>query len=472
MEHAYTRRELVTGAVIGALFLAAAVPLWVFGGMPNPGLTGLWLTLLCVLVAGVRFQVGTGHCSPAMLAIVPMLFVLPAPVVPLLIAAAQLIVRLTRERSGPSVLFALTDSTATLAPALLMTLVARPDSLGLEALLLAACFVLWVLNDLAWWPAMLWFSRGVDPRPELRPAAWMYSIDALLLPIGFAIALATRDVPYAVVAILPLAALLAFFARERRQRSEQEQALQTILQHASDLILIAGRDGRLRTVLGAAQHLLGDARADGSLLEHVHPDDVETVTHFLATAPGEAEFRLRHDDRHVHAVAADLTHDAHVRGLVLTIRDDEARVDLRRRASHDPLTGLANRTLLHERIAIAGHDATLLYLDLDHFKPINDRLGHAAGDEVLRLVARRLEHCVRAEQDTVARLGGDEFAVLVGDGADAVAERIRGAFDSPFTVNGEELVVGASVGRASGPGDADALLAAADRAMYAVKRHR
>jgi diguanylate cyclase (GGDEF)-like protein len=168
-------------------------------------------------------------------------------------------------------------------------------------------------------------------------------------------------------------------------------------------------------------------------------------------------------------VAADLTHDPRVRALVLTVRDDAARQDLRRRATHDPLTGLANRALLHERIAAGTGEATLLYIDLDGFKPINDRLGHAAGDEVLRLVARRLERCVRAEQDTVARLGGDEFAVLVRDGADDVAERVRAAFAMPFTVSGEQLAVGASVGVASGFADADELLAEADRAMYAIK---
>ena len=194
------------------------------------------------------------------------------------------------------------------------------------------------------------------------------------------------------------------------------------------------------------------------------------MTRFLASAPGEAEFRLRHGHRHVHAVAADLTQDPRVRGLVLTIRDDEARHALRRRASHDPLTGLANRALLHERIAAADGEVALLYLDLDGFKPVNDRLGHAAGDEVLRLVARRLEGCVRAG-DTVARLGGDEFALLVSDGAEEVAERVRVAFDDPFTVDGHRLPVGASVGVATGAADADALLAAADRAMYAVKRH-
>jgi diguanylate cyclase (GGDEF)-like protein len=462
----YTRRELLAGALIGAGFLVAAIVLWVAGGTPAPGMTGLCFTLLCVLLSAVTFHVGSAYCSPLMLAVVPMLLLVPAPVVPLLIAAAQFSLRLFRGPRDARLALTLTDSAASFAPALLMTLVAVPDSLVLQALLIGACFVVWALNDLALWPLLMRVERD-----DLRTAAWIYGVDALLVPIGFAIALATREVPAAVIAILPLAGLLAFFARERRLRAEQEQTLHTILQHASDLILIAGRDGRLRSVLGASAHLLGDDRAGGTLLDLVHPDDVGTVGRFLASAPGAAEFRLRHDARHVYAVAADLTQDPHVRGLVVTIRDDEARQDLRRRASHDPRSGLANRLLLYERIAAADTDVALLYLDLDGFKPINDRFGHAAGDEVLRLVARRLEHCVRAE-DTVARLGGDEFALLVSHASDDVAERVRAAFDSPFTVDGQELAVGASVGVATGAGDPDALLAAADRAMYAVKHRR
>ena len=174
----------------------------------------------------------------------------------------------------------------------------------------------------------------------------------------------------------------------------------------------------------------------------------------------------------MHAVAADLTGDPHVRALVVTVRDDELRQALRHRALHDPLTGLANRALLDERIGARDGDVSLLYLDLDGFKPVNDVHGHAAGDEVLRIVARRLERCVRAG-DTVARLGGDEFVLLVGAGAEQeVADRVRTAFFDPFVVGGELLRVGVSVGIATGPPDADALLAQADDEMYAVKRSR
>jgi diguanylate cyclase (GGDEF)-like protein/PAS domain S-box-containing protein len=173
----------------------------------------------------------------------------------------------------------------------------------------------------------------------------------------------------------------------------------------------------------------------------------------------------------------------------------EAR--LSHQAYHDPLTGLANRVRLRERVeeavtraAHAGGAASvaLLYVDLDDFKKVNDSLGHAAGDRLLRRVSDRLLGATRGP-DTVARLGGDEFAVLLervrdDDEARGVAERLGRALAAPFTIDGTEVVVGASVGiarlggahdAAPGPPDragdaADTLLRDADVAMYAAKR--
>jgi len=151
-------------------------------------------------------------------------------------------------------------------------------------------------------------------------------------------------------------------------------------------------------------------------------------------------------------------------------------------ALHDPLTGLANRTLFTDRTAHAletvqiGGQCTVLLIDLDDFKPVNDTLGHAAGDEMLRIVADRLRDVTR-EGDTVARLGGDEFAVLLeeaGTGstdAALAAQRVLYAINQPAQV-GEQLVdISASIGMASSTGgdDVDALLRTADTAMYAAK---
>jgi len=160
-----------------------------------------------------------------------------------------------------------------------------------------------------------------------------------------------------------------------------------------------------------------------------------------------------------------------------------------REALHDPLTGLANRTLFHDRLEHAlsrvrrqrAGAVAVLYLDLDGFKPVNDRHGHEAGDALLQQVARRLRRVAR-DTDTVARLGGDEFAVLATELASPedvsrVVERVRRAIEAePYVLTHGEAFVGASVGAAVAAGgeagSADKLMRDADAAMYAEKRGR
>ncbi len=158
---------------------------------------------------------------------------------------------------------------------------------------------------------------------------------------------------------------------------------------------------------------------------------------------------------------------------------------LSEQAVRDPLTGLANRALLEERLrtslardARSGEATGALFLDLDGFKDVNDQHGHAVGDAVLRAVADRLRSAVRPA-DTAARLGGDEFVVLV-EGAsqaalDALVPRLLSAVTAPLEVHGTPVEVGVSVGVAMSQGGADdpqGLLARADERMYAAKRRR
>jgi diguanylate cyclase (GGDEF)-like protein len=154
-------------------------------------------------------------------------------------------------------------------------------------------------------------------------------------------------------------------------------------------------------------------------------------------------------------------------------------------ARHDALTGLPNRTLFQEHMeamlgeAGQGQPFSLLYLDLDHFKEVNDTLGHPTGDDLLRLVAARLRHCVR-DQDMVARLGGDEFAIVVAGPIDdtgtamSLAARLVEAIGAPYEVQGNNIVIGTSIGIAlSEPGVSGAdLLKQADVALYRAKEER
>jgi diguanylate cyclase (GGDEF)-like protein len=156
---------------------------------------------------------------------------------------------------------------------------------------------------------------------------------------------------------------------------------------------------------------------------------------------------------------------------------------LAHQAYHDGLTGLANRSLLNTRLHQAisrarrqSRGVALLYLDLDGFKPVNDREGHEVGDELLVAVGQRLSSIVRAE-DTVARIGGDEFAILMEDVDDPVsarqaAERVVGEVAQPVVVRGREVTVGVSVGIAFSPrgeDDGESMLRDADLAMYRAK---
>ncbi len=156
-------------------------------------------------------------------------------------------------------------------------------------------------------------------------------------------------------------------------------------------------------------------------------------------------------------------------------------------AHHDSLTGLPNRLLFNDRlgqaISLAKRDSrrfALLYLDLDKFKPVNDTLGHNAGDELLRNASNRMRRQVR-ESDTVARVGGDEFALILRDinnheSVAAVAGKIIGAIGKPFYLErqGQSVDIGTSIGIAIYPDDAqehETLIKLADAAMYSAKAH-
>jgi diguanylate cyclase (GGDEF)-like protein len=183
-----------------------------------------------------------------------------------------------------------------------------------------------------------------------------------------------------------------------------------------------------------------------SSLESLHPFDVETASRVARQA----------------AVA---------------IGRHRATVELERAAHNDVLTGIPNRRALEQELQrrLGRNDEVLLaYLDLDGFKEINDRLGHAAGDHVLRIVAERLASSLRFT-DVAARIGGDEFVLLFGAPApsiDVIGDRLALSINAPIMWGDEIIQISASIGFGSDATDADALLRSADRAMLSAKRRR
>jgi diguanylate cyclase (GGDEF)-like protein/PAS domain S-box-containing protein len=273
---------------------------------------------------------------------------------------------------------------------------------------------------------------------------------------------------------------------------------QSLIQSASDVILIGSADGWLRAETPSVTSLLGyAAHASLRTADLLNVDDAQRADTLLEamlsgarSGPIRTQWRVRHADGRwldMEVIANELSADPNIGGVMLTMRDVSDRirleVELRHRAFHDGLTDLANRELLMDRVEHAlrrqGADdaASLLVLDLDDFKLINDKFGHVGGDQVLVQVAQRLRDSQRAG-DTAARLGGDEFAVFVesagGSGPEAglLAARILEAFRSPFFVDDTEVSSRVSIGIATaGTGclDAAQLLRDADLALYAAK---
>jgi diguanylate cyclase (GGDEF)-like protein len=189
----------------------------------------------------------------------------------------------------------------------------------------------------------------------------------------------------------------------------------------------------------------------------------------------------------LEAFAQNMLRDPSVGAIVLNYRDVTQRKatekQLEYQAYYDALTGLPNRLLFRDRVINAIAQARrnrrgvgVMYLDLDHFKLVNDSLGHSLGDALLSEVAGRLQGCVRAS-DTISRLGGDEFTILLIDTSSSeaiagVARKILQSLMHPFRVEGHELFVTASIGISIFPSDGDdveMLLKCADSAMYRAK---
>jgi diguanylate cyclase (GGDEF)-like protein/PAS domain S-box-containing protein len=229
----------------------------------------------------------------------------------------------------------------------------------------------------------------------------------------------------------------------------------------------------------------------------IHPADSERVWKDLKAhirsglTHWASEYRFRRKDGSYafvidrgYVVYNDEGRPVRMLGSMMDVTDRKnLEQQLTHQALHDPLTGIANRILFRDRVEHAlaklpriNFGLSVLFLDLDNFKAINDSLGHAAGDRLLILVAERLQDCLRAT-DTAARLGGDEFAVLIesvqrNEESLVIAERILEVMRQPFHIEGREVFVGVSIGIANCSNEkatADELLRNADLAMYLAK---
>lgn len=330
---------------------------------------------------------------------------------------------------------------------------------------------------------------------------------------GMAIALGLVAVAVVARQTLLLVDRERVIGRERRLSDEltvAEAQYRSVVERVPGVVYVAeaGQNGRWHFVSAKIEELLGftadEWTADPTMwMSRMHPADRDRMIQAEAQdrdridGVGRWEYRLIARDGRVVWVIDDEAvisrdHDgrpAMVQGILVDISDRKGLEDqLRHQALHDPLTGLPNRVLFIDRLSHAlvrrgnpGTGLAVLFVDLDDFKHVNDTLGHAVGDELLRLVGARLASVIRAE-DTVGRLGGDEFAFLLeeatADQARHAADRILRALGQPFELGTRTATLSASVGiatrlRLAHDGDptdsADELLRDADTAMYAAK---
>jgi diguanylate cyclase (GGDEF)-like protein/PAS domain S-box-containing protein len=355
-------------------------------------------------------------------------------------------------------------------------------------------------------------TAGATPRPRTQPLS---PLPYLAVASTYALLVQAVIEPWTdPVSGLAVGALLVTFLVVLRQLlavrenvrlladqavRQNEARFRSLVQHSSDVIIVTRANGTMRFVSPSANRVFGydpSEMVGRPIATLLHPDDRDRATTLFESASrtpgvtGPVEWRFRQPDGSwlsAEILATNLTGDPTVRGIVLNTRDVSERKrleeQLTHQAFHDPLTGLANRALFRDRVSHAlalakrqAHPITVLFLDLDDFKRVNDSLGHAEGDRLLLSAAERFLSCARAS-DTVARLGGDEFAILIEhaaepDGRGELLERLATAMGHPFTLSGNQLQVTASIGVATAAaGDtADDLLRNADVAMYAAKR--
>ena len=276
---------------------------------------------------------------------------------------------------------------------------------------------------------------------------------------------------------------------------DSEERYRLMAENSTDLIARTTPEGIFLYASDAIRSLLGYEPQEviGTPIRNlIHPDDRATLRSIIPNSTGQTfSYRARHKDGSVmwfeSTTRGILDADGKVSEVISVTRDiserRRAEEQIEYQAYHDALTGLPNRLLFRDRLTIALAHAkrqrtplTVMFLDLDRFKFVNDTLGHSLGDELLRIVAERLRSVLR-EGDTIARMGGDEFIILLHDVRDdstaaRIAQKLLDTVMQPARVEGHELYLTTSIGIAVYPTDGDTaelLLKNADSAMYRAK---
>ena len=292
------------------------------------------------------------------------------------------------------------------------------------------------------------------------------------------------------------------------QRKALEDALRTaaeyrlLIENSTDLIAHCDTNGRYVSISPSYSEMIGwsaDEMVGQLVVDFLHPDDRASAADALVcifnggVLPDVIEVRKLHRDGHyitlgTKACGVGDPSTGNNIGAVLVSRDitrDKERIrKLEKLATRDTLTGLPNRAWINDQVGCMlaqGEDlvyTTVLFIDLDGFKAVNDSMGHAVGDALLQQVSERLQRCMRPG-DSVARLGGDEFVVAAKcsnrEAASAIAQRIIDSLKEPFAFNSMEVRIGASIGISfaqSGTASAKMLFENADMAMYQAKARR
>lgn len=330
--------------------------------------------------------------------------------------------------------------------------------------------------------------------PARRELLWTLVYILLMMAVGSL---------FTALALRPVTRRLTKQTRQLEASGAELRLAASVFERAQEAIVITDASCRILRVNGAFAQICGQqtGRVLGQYLydlfdpDYLTPGLHETVFKQLQEQDvwqGEIWYRRTNQPAlpALQSISAVRDSSGRIIRLIHIFNDISEHKDnenqIRRLAHYDALTGLANRAMLLQRLETVlsndqrlGKGHAILFVDLDHFKPVNDHFGHHIGDELLKAVAKRMEHALR-EDDLLARFGGDEFLVLLGgpspaDYAAVVASKLIQLVSQPYQFAGQEIRIGASIGIALYPQDASdpqQLLHLADQAMYEAKQRR